>query len=407
MNTMRRNISVITLVLGLVWTAALCFPDARGAVREDVASEISTLSLGELILRDDFADNTVANMWRVWADDVNNCWVLETNGRLEVRAKETASNAFSGYVANAWRLNPQDDFTMRVDFHYDLKTFATGWVSLGLTPDATDPRAEQVSIQARCADLFRNFKYEYLDNKGAIDSSYTERLSNDGSLYISYSAETDTLYLSANGYGPDYAWGVFPGLLGEKWKGQPVFICLGGGSDGLAISGGHAYLDNLMVESGTIVEASLQEVYRFESAVGHRAFFTMSETEKEKLLRNFRDTWVYKGPAFYAFPDDSDPQCKPVYRFWSNSLRAHFYTINENEKNDLFDAYSDTWQYEGIGFYAYPAGHQPSWTAPVYRLWSTTDGIHFYTISETEKNSVIQQSGGTWVDEGVAWYAAP
>ena len=399
---MVRNILIHSILVGVVWTSAGGLAGAQDKVREDVSSQVSTLSLGQLILRDTFSDDKVGSMWRVWADDVNNCWVTETNGRLELRAKRAASDVFSGYIANAWRLDPRDDFSMKVDFHFDLKAMEKGWVSLGIAPSSHNPRVRRIDIDARCANLGKSFKYEGIDSS-SMDSSYGERFTDDGSLFVSYSAAEDTLYVSMGGYGPENAWGVFPGWLQGLWAGEPVSVCVGGGSDGLEISSGHAYIDNLMVESGTIVEASLQEVYHFKSSEGVRHFYTMSKTEKEELLKDSSRTWVYDGPVFYAFPDDSDPDCKPVYRFWSNRMGSHFYTMSEAEKDQLIDVWG--WVYEGVAFYAYPAGSQPDWARPVYRFWSQTYGSHFYTIDEAEKSNLINKSSNVWAYEGIAWYA--
>jgi len=48
--------------------------------------------------------------------------------------------------------------------------------------------------------------------------------------------------------------------------------------------------------------------------------------------------------------------CRPVYRFWSPRISAHFYTISEVERDYLLRTYgTETWTYEGIAFYAWPA----------------------------------------------------
>jgi hypothetical protein len=98
-----------------------------------------------------------------------------------------------------------------------------------------------------------------------------------------------------------------------------------------------------------------------------------------------------------------DRALAPVYRFWSDKLQAHFYTISESEKNKLVD--DATWTYEGIAFYAYPPGQQPAGAKPVYRFWSDKLGRHFYSISESEKEKLVQSSAEVWTFEGPAWYA--
>lgn len=94
----------------------------------------------------------------------------------------------------------------------------------------------------------------------------------------------------------------------------------------------------------------------------------------------------------------------PVYRFWSASLNTHFYTINQSEKDLLVRDWPGVWQYEGIVFYAYPPERQPVGTKPVYRFWSNSMGRHFYTMSETDK-SKLEHQPKVWAFEGVAWNA--
>jgi hypothetical protein len=398
---MVRNALTYVLLAGVIWSAAGSLALAQVKIRDDVSSQVSTVSLGQLVLRETFDDNKVASMWRVWADDVNNCWVSETNGRLEVRAKSAASNAFSGYVAYGWRLDPHDDFSMRVDFHLDLKKMEKTWVSLGVTPDAKNPRSQRINIDAQAGRGFKSFLHEYVDS--TFDSSYIERDSDNGTLYVSYTAEDDTIYLSMVGYGPTNAFGTYQGVLQGTWAGKPLYVWVGGGSDGLEVTSGHVYVDNLEVETGTIVESSLQAVYHFQSAGGEKHFYTMSESEKEKLLKSPSKAWIYDGPAFYAFPDDTDPDSKPVYRFWSAKMGLHYYTISEAEKSQRVD--SSDWTYEGVAFYAYPAGQQPAWALPVYRFWSSTYSSYLYTNSETEKKDLINKSATLWAYQGIVWYA--
>jgi len=57
---------------------------------------------------------------------------------------------------------------------------------------------------------------------------------------------------------------------------------------------------------------------------------------------------------FTDYPESQQPvDTLPVYRFWSDSLETHFYTMNETEKNKLIDNYPHVWTYEGTVWYAY------------------------------------------------------
>jgi hypothetical protein len=93
----------------------------------------------------------------------------------------------------------------------------------------------------------------------------------------------------------------------------------------------------------------------------------------------------------------------PVYRFYNNNAGGHFFTISESEKNTVIANYS--WlRYEGIGFYAYTS--QVAGTLPVYRFYNNTAGGHFFTISESEKATVV--GNYHWLRyEGPGFYAYP
>jgi hypothetical protein len=146
-------------------------------------------------------------------------------------------------------------------------------------------------------------------------------------------------------------------------------------------------------------------VHRFWSPVYSRHFYTMSESEKQKLERDYPHVWTYEGIAYHALPEDRHALLMPIYRFWSGTLNAHFYTLSESEKAKLIDNYPHVWTYEGIAFCGYPEGQQPPGTCPVYRFWSGTLNAHFYTMSPAERDKLITLYSHVWTYEGVAWHA--
>ncbi len=150
---------------------------------------------------------------------------------------------------------------------------------------------------------------------------------------------------------------------------------------------------------------SLVPVYRFWSPQYLRHFYTIDEAERNKLLDSYWRTWTYERTVYHVLSAAGEPGAAPVYRFWSAALNAHFYTIDVAERDSLQTNYPRAWTYEGPVFYAYPAGSQPAETLPVYRFWSATLRCHFYTISATEKNKLISRYSRTWTYEGIAWYA--
>jgi hypothetical protein len=168
---------------------------------------------------------------------------------------------------------------------------------------------------------------------------------------------------------------------------------------------GNARLADAAVDLGAYESPALVPVYRFWAETSVRHFLTAREAEKDKLLNQYADVWMLEGTAFQAYSRPSEPNLLPVYRFWSEMLGSHFYTIKEAEKDKLIGLYSDFWTLEGTAFYAYPAGQQPAGARPVHRFWSEMLGSHFYTIKEAEKDKLINQYADVWQYEGIAWYA--
>ncbi len=146
-------------------------------------------------------------------------------------------------------------------------------------------------------------------------------------------------------------------------------------------------------------------VYRFWSPVLQRHFYTISEGEKNKVVNNYSDIWTYEQVAYYAFAGATDPIAAPVHRFWSASLKTHFYTMSEAERDKLINNYSNVWTDEGVAFYAYSVGAHPQGTSAVYRFWSGS--AHFYTISAAEHDKLLNDPLHIWAFELIAWYAYP
>lgn len=157
------------------------------------------------------------------------------------------------------------------------------------------------------------------------------------------------------------------------------------------------------IDMGAYETQALVPVYKFQSPTTGKYFFTASESEKDWLLTQ-PAAWTFLGIAYQAYLSPVEPGLMPVYRFWSPKLISHFWTISEAERDYLIDVYSGSWDYEGPVFYAYPEGSQPVGSLPVYRFWSGSQMAHYYTISETEKDLIIAQQSDTWTFEGIVWY---
>lgn len=145
-----------------------------------------------------------------------------------------------------------------------------------------------------------------------------------------------------------------------------------------------------------------QPIYRFWGDSSKSHFYTSNTDERNNVISNApASIWRYEGIGFYAFTDPNSTQgLTPAYRFWSPTRQKHFYTINEEEKNNLI-ATDPNWSFEGIAYYTFSS--EAIGTEPVYRFWSGAKQSHFYTSNPLEKENIIQNDS-SWTYEGIGFY---
>jgi len=216
---------------------------------------------------DDFNDNTQGPMWFLFEQDSNNCQLDETNQRLELRATTNADDLVSAYVSNGWLLNTTNDFQLKVDFHYSGISWGDGWIMFLLTPTLADDVDRHVAIRVGCDEESPYFWYEATDGPWR-DEGWGTRDVDDGTLYISYNSLTDRLYLSYTDYGRINSWVTMSDLIQDRWGGGPVYVAIGGGSVYAELQSGEAYMDNFVVDEGTVVDPISDHVSGVH--IGHR-----------------------------------------------------------------------------------------------------------------------------------------
>jgi hypothetical protein len=354
-------------------------------------------------LLDDFDDDRQGSMWLYGGDDLSNCRLDEINQRLELTTTAKAGGISAHYLSNGWGIDPTCDFWLRVDFRQSLMLGDTAWLAVVLTPDVKDIGTEHIRFGVGSSQFSPYFTYEAI-GETIKQSRLASRREESGVLYVSYDAALDELYLSNTGYGTENAWATARDFLQGMWGGQILALMLEGGANRLEVGSGDAYLDNFVVESGSLVLTGFGDVYRFWSPILDDHFYTINEKEKDALILNYPDVWTFEGPVFRAAGTALAPGLAPVYRFWSDKYSTHFYTISEAEKDMLVTKLADIWTFEGAAFFAYSEGLQPTDAKPVYRFWRPAGNAHFYTISETEKDTVLKNYRDIYVFEGVVFY---
>ena len=353
---------------------------------------------------DNFDDNKQGSLWKLYGNDLANCWLEEANGRLELRATGRTQATPAYYVSNGWRIDPANDFSLRVGFYWGLGADSLGRLTIGLTPDIDGLKASHVEFSVGSDDSYPRLWYEAVDG-GRTQGDNENRSDDSNVLYVSYDARVDKLYFSTTGYGAGHAWRAVTGLLQGSWAGRSLQLYLGGSSNFQQVRSGSAYLDNLVVETGGQAKSSLTNVERFWSPVLQRYFYTISPSERDRLIKEYPKIWTYQGPAFQAATTGDAPGLAPVYRFWSPQAQDHFYTIIAGEKDLLIAKYPKVWQFEGVAFYASTADNPPADASPVYRFWKPSDSSHFYTIDPAERDKLLNESPKTYLFEGIAFYA--
>jgi len=205
----------------------------------------------EQVLSDDFKDGETGSLWFVYESDISKIWIEETNGRLEVYASALADDIDAAYASNGWVVDVTKDFSLKVDFHYGKIDASDSWVMVGLLPSLEQPVSKIITFEAGCMNEQLFYQYEAIDGLWSNEER-SDRYTEDGTLYVSYDAAIDELYLGYTGYGKANAWRTVTGLLKDKWAAQPVYVAIGGGSDQDVLEAGDAYLDNFVVDSGVL-----------------------------------------------------------------------------------------------------------------------------------------------------------
>ncbi|MEM7591662.1 MAG: hypothetical protein AAF383_09120 [Cyanobacteria bacterium P01_A01_bin.83] len=172
-------------------------------------------------------------------------------------------------------------------------------------------------------------------------------------------------------------------------------------------------LDQIDSDDDTDSNNDILSVFRFfENEKGFH-FYTSSEEEKDTVQDQIEDgelTYQYEGESFAALAedDDGDPLtgAKPVYRFFNSFTGAHLYTISETEKNNIVDNLAD-YNLEGVAYYAYDEPQED--TIPLYRLYNSETGTHFFTPSASEKDNVLDAlpAYSEEGDDSIAFHVLP
>ena len=122
-----------------------------------------------------------------------------------------------------------------------------------------------------------------------------------------------------------------------------------------------------------------------------------------QITDNSQPNLVGDGFIFITTTEEMSLLGDTVYRFFMPSQGGHFYTTDETEKNYVIDNLSN-YQYEGE---SYQAVHpQVESAEEVYRFFNPQTGFHLYTTDEREKEYITNYLDH-FTPEGIVFHAYP
>lgn len=279
--------------------------------------------------------------------------------------------------------------------------------------DPSDVSGEYKSIAIPNAKLTSNFKYRLRWVSDASDngtSGYGCLVDDVELIYSTISSTNAYEYLSGTSMAAPHVSGVAALVYSMKTSftaAEVKDIILTSGDtisslNGKTETGKRVNLYNATVKAYIKARQPNFSAYRFYRKDASIHFYTASESEIYNILANDRlNNWVFEGVAYNAF-SSSNSLTIPLYRFYRTDAAVHFYTASETEKNSIIANGGSTWNFEGIAYYVFPTYTEQT-SKNVYRFYRTDAKIHFYTASETEKDAIITNGGSTWRFEGPAW----
>ena len=201
-----------------------------------------------------------------------------------------------------------------------------------------------------------------------------------------------------------------PGVAGIKKSGNDLLIDLN--QDGIIDPEADLTIGDYFNNVGEARASTIEQVGNLDSEEIIEYFNTPEITEPSRVFRFFNEEESlyryttdiaernvlrndedlrFNGTIFFSAPEGDDLDAltgaKPVYSFTNEDTGTQLFTISEFERDVVLEN-SSILDYEGVAFYAYTT--QVEGTQPVYRFLNTENGTHVFTPSAGERTSFIE-----------------
>jgi uncharacterized protein (DUF1800 family) len=147
-------------------------------------------------------------------------------------------------------------------------------------------------------------------------------------------------------------------------------------------------------------QAALSPVFRFYNLQRGSHFYTVSATERDFVVANYSNIFVYEGPVFSAYTQQA-PGTVGVTRFYNVQTGTHFYTISPDEVAYVLAHYPQ-FILEGVVYYVPPVMASDG-RSDLFRFFNTQTGTHFFTASVLERDHVLA-AYPQFIYEGTVYY---
>ena len=108
---------------------------------------------------------------------------------------------------------------------------------------------------------------------------------------------------------------------------------------------------------------------------------------RAKLSDESYTAWSAPWQFTYQLPVYTEPYWVPLYRLYNNDIHDHYYTTIPAHRDDYVQ--NKGYTYERIECYISDRKFNDTNCGYLFHLWDKTDDIHFYTGSESEKDTKI------------------
>lgn len=261
MGTRRRHILIMIIIL----LASFCSAVKAVPRSDDFNDNVRGTMWGRFGVSEPYSGNT----WFSAGGGPCNVWLEEIYQRLEFMSNSDAYGETAIYGSLDWTIMTTEDFHLKIDFFHNGSggSSTSSFVLIGIIYDYDfllfPERYNYIELAAGYSENYKIYYYEQGGANTPDTNDYKVRDPDSGTLYVSYDADLDQLYLSDTGYGSINAWKTVSGIVQGMWSREMVGVAIGGNATGVELTSGRAYLDDFIIDAGTLCdglsEADLNE----------------------------------------------------------------------------------------------------------------------------------------------------